>query len=95
MGALAFKIKDIDDDVASFEQTCAATKECSGCDPDIPGHQERASCTVCSGTRREPLSFAAAYAEVVESKREEACQKQNGNRDYCDDEDDTPGDLEY
>jgi len=101
MGALAFKIRDLDErgkldnDFASFEHDFIATKECSNCDPDVPGHEEKPSCTVCKGTGREPLSFAAAYAEICESKREEACQKQSGNMDYGDDEDDTPSDLEY
>jgi hypothetical protein len=87
---------DLDEDVFT---SIVTTKECSGCDPDIPGHVDRVGCVACKGTGREPLSFAAAYAEISESKREEACPKKTGrgsfgDHDY-DDDDDTPGDLEY
>lgn len=96
MGALALKMKDLDEDDFSPE-IAAATKECSGCDPDVPGHENRATCSVCKGTGREKLSFAAAFAEIIASKQEETCKSQGrggGDYDY-EDEDDTPSDLEY
>lgn len=67
---LALKINDLRDD--SFASpTTPHTKLCSGCDPDVPRHVERASCKRCRGTGREPLSFASTFAEISASKREE------------------------
>jgi hypothetical protein len=99
VGGLALKIKDLDEDAlasSGSQNFGSPTKECSGCDPDVPGHEERATCSVCKGTGRESLSFAAAYAEVCESRRAEESGKRGlgGDLEYGDD-DDTPSDLDY
>jgi hypothetical protein len=58
----------------------ARTKSCSGCDPDVPGHLERAICTKCRGTGREPMSFVSAATELDESRREAAVQSKTRSR---------------
>lgn len=68
MGRLAIRVKDISDDElqASHGQ---ATKQCSGCDPDVPGHVERVFCDRCKGSGQEPLSFCITMAQLSESRR--------------------------
>lgn len=98
---LALRVSDLDDDAFDDKKVGSltlATKLCSGCDPDVPGHVERKNCKTCRGTGREPLSFAGAFAEIVESKHEESHPKKGswGDSDYGDDGDeDADGDLEY
>lgn len=44
------------------------TKLCPGCDPDVPGHVEPRFCKKCKGTRRVPMGFMGAFAELKESR---------------------------
>lgn len=67
---LAFKVKDLDETALASHGT--PTKICSGCDPDVPGHQDKCSCTQCRGTGREPLSFMATLLELNSSRLEES-----------------------
>jgi len=68
MGRLAIKVRDTNDD--DLQDTHGkATKQCSGCDPDVPGHVERVFCKRCGGTGQEPLSFCSAFAQLAESRR--------------------------
>ena len=75
--ALAFKIKNLNEDKLAAHG--APTKDCSGCDPDVPGHQNRASCTVCRGTGRELLSFTSTFMELSESRKEAASDRKRAN----------------
>lgn len=78
MAELAYKIKNLDEDKLAARGT--PTKLCSGCDPDVPGHQERRTCTVCKGSGREPLSFMGTLLELTASRKEAASDKKNGSR---------------
>lgn len=79
---LAYKIKNLDESKLAAHGT--PTKVCSSCDPDVPGHQNRPSCTVCRGTGREPLSFMSTLLELSESRREASCDKKRGGRNQSD-----------
>jgi len=46
-----------------------ANKVCSGCDSDVPGHQDRASCLTCRGSGRESLAFKPVASQLRESRR--------------------------
>lgn len=95
---LALKIRDLNED--TLATSCARTKSCSGCDPDIPGHVNRATCTICRGSGREPTSFQAAFAELMASRQEAVRdptgrgQRYSGDVEYFDGEDEIQ-DLEY
>ena len=56
------------------------TKQCSGCDPDVPNHVPQERCKRCKGTGREPLSFLSIFTELSETNQE------NGDDDAYDDE---------
>jgi hypothetical protein len=43
------------------------TKQCSGCDPDVPNHVPQERCTRCKGTGREALSFLSIFTELSET----------------------------
>jgi hypothetical protein len=75
--ALAFKIKNLNEDKLTARG--APTKDCSGCDPDVPGHQNRSSCIICRGSGREPLSFMSTFTELSESRRAAASDRKRAN----------------
>lgn len=68
MGRLAIRVKDISDDELQASHG-HATKQCSGCDPDVPGHVERVFCKLCGGSGQEPLSFCSTMTQLAESRR--------------------------
>lgn len=45
------------------------TKQCSGCDPDVPNHVPQDRCKRCKGTGRETLSFLSIFTELSETTR--------------------------
>jgi hypothetical protein len=87
MGRLAIKVKEIGDEDLQASHG-KATKRCSGCDPDSPGHVERVFCKLCGGTGQEPLSFCAAFAQLAES-RQAAADKAKGGKPGDDLDDDS------
>ena len=104
--ALALRIRDLDKD--TFATSAVSSKQCSGCDPDVPGHCAPQHCLKCRGTGREPLSFQSTVLQLSESKKEALRDeggkggKKFGGRgrsqscDYeADGDDDAQGDLEY
>lgn len=105
MAALALRIQELDEE--TFCRLPVGTKECSACDPDVPGHVRRDICTRCKGSGREPLSFQSTFTQLAESRREalkdpDGNGKKYGRRgssqgdlDYCADGDDEIQDLEY
>lgn len=95
---IALKVSDLDEDSLESLQheSVSEAKECSGCDPDVPGHSDRASCPICRGTGRESLSFAATFLEISQSHREEQNPKKYyGSSDYGDDSEDDVQDFDY
>lgn len=85
MGRLAIRVKEIDDSDLQASHG-KATKQCSGCDPDVPEHVERVFCQKCKGTGQEPLSFCATHAQLTES-RQIAAEKAQGHGRGADDDD--------
>jgi hypothetical protein len=41
-----------------------SSKQCRGCDPDMPGHAPQEACARCKGTGREPFQFLSVLAEL-------------------------------
>lgn len=74
MGKLVDLLK-IEDVIRNPALAQGLTKDCSGCDPYTPYHQQRESCTVCGGTGQEPLAIAVIAQEIAEAKAEGS----NGN----------------
>ena len=103
--ALALRISDLNED--TFAMSAVATKACSGCDPDVPGHCDQRRCLKCRGTGQEPMSFRSTVAELVTSKKESLLDiggktkkkfsRGGGTRDtdYTTGDDDAQNDFEY
>jgi|WetSurSiteA1Bulk_404760.scaffolds.fasta_scaffold184482_2 hypothetical protein len=93
MGRLAIRVKETNDEELQASHG-KATKQCSGCDPDTPGHVERVFCKRCGGTGQEPLSFCSALAQLSESRRMAAERggKKHGDTDNEPMEDSYPDD---
>jgi len=97
--ALALKVRDPDED--TFAASAASTKQCSGCDPDVPGHCPPQRCLRCRGTMMEPLSFQSTMSEISASRKESVrdISGKNSRRheqsSYATEGDDDVQDLEY
>ena len=103
--ALALKICDLDED--TFAASRVSTKQCSGCDPDVPGHCEQRHCLKCRGTGQEPMSFQSTVSELSASRKESLLDINGKNKkkfsrgggsrelDYTAGDDDAQSDLEY
>jgi hypothetical protein len=104
--ALALRIRDLDED--TFAASAVSSKQCSGCDPDVPGHCSQHRCLKCRGTGREPLSFQSTVMQLADSKKEALRDaggkggkkfEGRGKSQSCDygtdGDDDVQGDLDY
>jgi hypothetical protein len=67
--AIAIRVREMTEETL-LSTVGKNTKQCSGCDPDKPGHVPQALCKRCKGTGRERFSFLSVLTELQEPTKE-------------------------
>jgi hypothetical protein len=69
-GAIAIRVRETSEDDLSTA-VGSHTKQCRGCDPDVPGHVAQRVCKRCKGTGREPFQFLSVFSELAAPNEED------------------------